>query len=47
MAMLGALFGGLALLIAALGMFGVLAYQVTRRTNELGMRVVLVRAGGR
>ena len=41
MATFGALFGALALLIAALGMFGVLAYQVTRRTNELGMRLVL------
>jgi predicted permease len=41
MAMLGALFGGLALLIAALGMFGALAFQVTRRTNELGVRMVL------
>jgi hypothetical protein len=41
MATFGALFGSLALLIAALGMFGVLAYQVTRRTNELGMRLVL------
>jgi predicted lysophospholipase L1 biosynthesis ABC-type transport system permease subunit len=41
MAMIGALFGGLALLIAALGVFGALAFQVTRRTNELGVRMVL------
>ena len=41
MAMLGALFGALALLIAGLGMFGALAFQVARRTNELGVRMVL------
>ncbi len=46
MAMLGALFGGLALLIAALGMFGVLVFQVTRRTNELGVRMVLGASSG-
>ena len=41
MATLGGLFGGLGLLIAAVGMFGVLAFQVARRTNELGVRMVL------
>jgi len=41
MATLGGFFGALALLIAALGMFGVLAFQVARRTNELAVRVAL------
>ena len=41
MATLGGLFGTLGLIIAAVGMFGVLAFQVARRTNELGVRMVL------
>jgi len=41
MATLGGMFGGLAMLVAALGMFGLLAFQVARRTNELGVRVAL------
>jgi ABC-type antimicrobial peptide transport system permease subunit len=41
MATLGGLFGLLALLIAGLGVFGVLAFQVARRTNELGVRMAL------
>jgi ABC-type antimicrobial peptide transport system permease subunit len=31
----------LALVLAGVGMFGVLAFQVARRTNELGVRTVL------
>lgn len=41
MATLGGLFGLLALIVAGIGVFGVLAFQVTRRTNELGVRLVL------
>jgi predicted permease len=41
MATLGGVFGGLALLVAALGLFGLLAFQVARRTNEMGVRMAL------
>jgi predicted permease len=41
LATLGGLFGALALVIAGIGMFALLAFQVARRTNELGVRTVL------